>query len=257
MSDDRPLSGLLDLNEPDKGTGDVFSVSAYNTLIREFENRVNGIIQAAKDRESNYAGSSNPTDNTKRGKIYANYPANGRVRLKVDPDGSGADDEILTAAEAYTVDMQADSAASATGRPSGVLNVRTDQVEIDDDGETYSYTIPANTLNVDGAVIRSIIVQSVDDNTVNDPFFGGTTLSIFAGGVPSIYKTWIVRTATGQQKMCAAGLGKQDAAGGSLLSIGNPTEDETQGIASGFIVPSGGGSPGEPDTFEMGIWEFF
>ena len=158
MSDTQPISSLTDLDIDDKTLGDVFPVAKYNTAMRTFEDKENQIINALSDRESNWAGPAAPTDNTIQGKLWMDTSTD---RLKLDPDGSGADQPL---ARVLTVDL---TAVSQTG---------------DTAGDLITYTIPANILKSNGKILR-ITAWGTKTNASADGSIlfrmGGTTLATF------------------------------------------------------------------------------
>ena len=103
MSDDVPISTLSDLTSRTITTGAKIDVSDHNAWRLDNESRVADLNDVAADLESNHAKSSAPTDNAVRGKLWADIANAGRVVLKVDPDGSGADDEVATRLEAKQI----------------------------------------------------------------------------------------------------------------------------------------------------------
>lgn len=225
MSNLQPISSLLDLVIADKNVDDIFTVSDYNTLMRAFEDKTNRMINALKDRESNWAGSSAPTDNTVQGKLWMDTRTD---RLKLDPDGSGADQPL---ARTLTVDITAVSLAADVA------------------GDLIAYTIPADTLKADGKILR-ITAWGTKTGTngvaQTQLLIAGTAVSLGAFNIPANSLNWIVEVLFIRTGLSAQAWSAQSNA--SVIAGWNGASAVTEGV---FEV--GLGTTTEDDTSTITI----
>ena len=236
MSDTQPLSTLSDLDLAEFSAGNQYEASDYNTMVQALETTINAAIDALQDIENHRAGSSAPTDNTTRGQIWADTTNAGRVILKVDPDGSGADDIIATAAEAYLIDFK--TAGAATFRVGGVINVDTTQVALSTTGVLESYTLPAGTLARDGQAVRITMwgtkTNANADASIQIRFNSGVqhTFTLDDNADEWLIEWWIVRTGAATQKFAAMmKMDRDDTGKTDLVGIGTDAETLANALA--------------------------
>lgn len=183
MSDSVPISTLADLTNRPIITATPVSSSDHEAWRNDLETRVANLNDAMADEENNRAGSSPPTDNTVRGRLYADTTNASRVILKLDPDGSGADDEVATRLEAFRIAFA--TGGTATHKLMGVINSQFTEVgNVGAGADTLmSFTLPANTLDTDGKAlrIRAAFKGNGVDNVTLTFIFGATGFTIRSG----------------------------------------------------------------------------
>jgi len=235
------ISALTDVSftEIEKGLS---SSSDLNTIFTAFQTGVNNLNDVMADLEDNYASSSAPADNTVRGKLYADTTNAGRVILKLDPDGSGCDDEVATRLEAQHINFA--TGGTATHKLMGAIDVnsatatpRTTAGDFDE-----AYTMPANTLNVDGQAVRVTWwgTKSGASGTFSlQPKLGTANIgTAFSSTAAFTTLTWelqclIVRTGAATQDIFFHVIPSSDATGSTTLASfdASQTEDLTAALA--------------------------
>ena len=100
MSDNKSLSALADITASRSGvaSGSLADASELATWMADVESRLADLNDAITDEANNRAGASAPTDNTVEGQIRCNTTPN-PATLLFDPDGSGADIQLLSITE--------------------------------------------------------------------------------------------------------------------------------------------------------------
>jgi len=220
MSDSQPLSTMStytarkwtldetidapDLN--DTTQGEYFNIDA---LIDEIK------IALADIQNCRATSNHTPTDNDIAGQIAFDTTLD---QWFGDPDGSGADDEILTRLTAYLVDCA--TAGSDTFRIGGPLNVDTTQVALaGSTGVLESYTLPAGTLARDGQYVHTIIsgtkTNANASASIQIRFNTGVqhTFTLAAATTDWTIEWWIIRTGATAQDFSAYIVLNSDATG--------------------------------------------
>jgi hypothetical protein len=237
MSDNKPLSNLSDLTNRTVTGGETISSTDHEAWRNDIESRVADLNDAVVDEANNRAGTSAPTDNTVEGQIWADT-TNDPAVLKFDPDGAGADTILANTTS------NAAGTGTATFAVGGVIHVDTAQVSKTATGVLMTYTIPANTLDANGQVIRVKAWGTfTSPNTITiQARIGGNALYSTTSDSQGEYwvsEVYIVRTGSAAQDVIAEF--RQTANGalntaGSESAFGSQTEDTTAGIVLDFNI---------------------
>jgi len=210
----------------DTTQGEYFSIDA---LLDQVKNALADI--------QNHRATSNhtPTDNAIAGQIAFDTTLD---QLFLDPDGSGADDQVLTENTGYLGDLA--TAGTATFRVGGPLDVNTTDSGRGTAGDfAQIYTLPANTLSRDGQYVH-VVWAGTRSGTAGTfslaPYFGSAAGTAVASTINSltawVIEMWVIRTGVGTQDFAWKCSFNSDATGSTtLVSVGTLTEDETAAIA--------------------------
>lgn len=202
-------------------SGGFVDYAEHNASRRRTQNLVNNMLGSLRDRESMYAGSGQPIAKP-QGKLFLDtddtewkgYPTPAATTRR----------QLMNAATAYNQSLS--TGGTATFKLGGAIDVDTTSVE----GAYQSYTVPANTLNANGAVLSAVCMM--DDSGAgalnlggNVDLNGSTVIATGRGGTVtnSILKTLIVRTAAGTVKAFGFRKDNLDATGSTDLCEGNAT----------------------------------
>lgn len=122
-------------------TGGIVSSSDHEAWRNDLEGRVSDSNSMDLALESNFAGTA--LLRNVRGKLWADITNAGRVTLKLDPDGSGADSEVFHATEwpVFETVMSANQTVSAATPTKVVFDTETFDTNSDFDSTTnYRFT---------------------------------------------------------------------------------------------------------------------
>ena len=233
MSDVQPVSTLstytartwavgetidaIDLNNG--SAGEYFSIDA---LIDQLKNLLTDI--------QNCRATSNhtPTDNAIAGQFAFDTTLD---QWFGDPDGLGADDEVLTRLKAYTIDNA--TAGTATFRAGGPLNVNTTDSARTTTGDfAQTYALPAGSLARNGQYVH-VVWWGSRSGAVGTfslaPYFGSAAGTAVASTINSltywIIELWVIRTGAATQDFAWKCSFNSDATGSTtLVSTGTLTE---------------------------------
>ncbi len=98
MSDNKPDSEQTSLTNRPIVAGTTVSSTDHEAWRNDIEGRIDDLIAGLKDNSNHRAGTSAPTDNTVECQIWGDI-TNDPAVLKFDPDGSGADIQLLSVTE--------------------------------------------------------------------------------------------------------------------------------------------------------------
>ena len=194
---------------------------------------INTAIQAIATMQS---GSTAPSTN-RRGEIFMDTDDN---RWLGDPDGSGHDDEFLTRLQAKNIDIA--TGGTATHKLMGAINVNTTASARTTAGDfAQTYTLPANTLDANGKLIR-VTWWGTRSGAVGtfslQPKLGTTNVGTAIASTINSLTDWmvqclIIRTGVGTQDIFFHAVFNSDATGSTTLADfdGTQTEDETATLA--------------------------
>ena len=208
------------------------TAAALNSSLNALRTGVVDLNDVVADLASNFAAASAPEND--QGRIWYDTT---NSQWKGDPDGSGADIVI---------------AHNVTGKPPSVLNVDTTAVSpgLGTTGSLITYTIPANTLNANGKILKITCwgtKAGANAVTVMEVRLGG--VSIDSIGTSSGTASWhfellYIRTASSTQDWLTKNItgqfdpGDTSDKGGVEVASGADAEDDTATIAFELNVTS-------------------
>lgn len=229
----------------------VQSAGPMQAAIRDINGSLGQLNDAFQALGTFNSGGSPPTVE-RQGGIYFDT---GLTQWLGDPDGAGYDTQLADELQGYLADFA--NAGTGTFRLGGPINVDTAGATLDAADEEYKYTIPADTLSRDGAIVSALLVQSAG-TAGNDlgVVWGSDTIAAFfslAGSGGAVVETMVVRDAAGSQKSVAIGLSPSDGQGSvGKVVVSSHTQDETAAIDFGaaFETYTSGSR-----TMSFGVWQ--
>jgi len=240
MSDTQPLSTLSTYAARTWTTGETIDAADLNDTTQGEYFSIDALLDQVKNALAdiqNHRATSNhtPTDNAIAGQIAFDTTLD---QLFLDPDGAGADDQLLTENTAYLADLA--TAGTATFRLGGVPNVNpTDSARTTTGDFAQTYTLPAGTLARNGQFVH-VVWAGTRSGSVGTfslyPYFGSAAGTAVASTINSLtgwgIEMWVIRTGVGTQDFAWKCSFNSDATGSTtLVSVGTLTEDETAAIA--------------------------
>ena len=239
MSDTQPLSTMSTYAARAWTAGETIDAADLNDTTQGEYFSIDALLDQVKDALAdiqNHRATSNhtPTDNAIAGQIAFDTTLD---QLFLDPDGSGADDQLLTENTAYLADLA--TAGAATLRVGGPLNVNTTDSARTTAGDfAQTYTLPAGTLARNGQYVH-VVWAGTRTGTVGTfslyPYFGSAAGTAVASTINSlsawVIEMWVIRTGVGTQDFAWKCSFNSDATGSvTLVCVGTLTEDETAAI---------------------------
>jgi len=239
------VASLKDFIHTSFATREILFPSKINSRFTAVRDRINNLNAIMAELEAHRAASGEPNPKM-RGRLWADTTNSGRVVLKLDPDGLGADHEVATRLEARNIDFA--TAGTGTVKLGGPINVDTTDVTSSALGALIPYILPANTLSENGDVLTLIGFGTHSAGSAGGigAVFGGTTLS--SGGqltaTPWIAKAIIVRVSATSQKMVWFYKIKNDNVGSTeYVDSAAPAETLTGSITAEFEITNVSGGP--------------
>lgn len=238
------ISALADVTGHNSFTKGVLTSSDLNNAFGDIQDAIADLNDVAADLEDHHAGSSAPSDNAVRGKLWADTTNSGRVVLKLDPDGSGADDEVLTRLEAYRISLA--TGGTGTHKVSGRLTTdSTSNSAAGSTGVLTSYTLPADTLDADAKLIYVVAwgtksgANATASLQVRFNAAAQHTHTVAANATDWFIERWIVRTGASTQDFASVcSLNRDDTGATDLVGTGTDAEDLTTNLAIDINVSS-------------------
>lgn len=228
-------------------TGGIITSSDHEAWRNDIETRIADLNDAAQALATSQSGTSAVA--SLRGSLFADTTNANRVILKLDPDGAGADDEILTRLEAFRISLA--TGGTATFKPGGVINVQTTSNTLSSttSATIMEYAVPANTLDADGKFLH--VVAFGTKANANGALslvtqFGSdviTTHTISAACTDWAIEFYVVRTGAATQD-CGSFIiaNRDDTASTTLCDFATATQDETGAVKVSIKVGNKHGS---------------
>jgi len=239
MSDTAPIGNLPTYEARAWTTGESITRTKVQSEFDKIEALLTLCKSALTDIQNHRHGDSTPTENNIAGQIWAKKISAARTQLFLDPDGAGADDQVLTETEAYNADCK--TAGTGTVKLGGPINVNTTDVTSGALGALIPYSLPADTLSVNGDVLRMIGfgIESGGGAGGIGAVFGGTALSSGdqINETKWIAECMIVRVSATSQKMVWCYKITHDNVGSTgHVDVASPAETFTGAVTAEFEV---------------------